>query len=90
MKKLQKLFISCFDTEYAYAESNNQFTFYSDKEKKDESSNYLFSVEVYDLNVATTLDFICYVERAEDNSGIGIGIYYKDDKTFCNFKKIEL
>lgn len=55
--------------------------------------NYLiifFSVEVYDLNDGTSTDFICYVETAEDNSGIGISIYYESDKTFWNFKKIEL
>lgn len=90
MDKLQKLFISCFETEYSTSEANNQFFFSYDKEYKDELLNYLFSVEVYDLNDGTSTDFICYVETAEDNSGIGISIYYESDKTFWNFKKIEL
>lgn len=90
MKKLQKLFKSCFETDYATAEANYFFSFSCDKEYKDESLNYVFTVDVESLQDSTTTRFICYVERCEDNSGIGLAIYYKQDKTFFDFKKIEL
>lgn len=90
MKKLQEIFISRFGTEYADAKANHSFFFSYEKEYGDESFNYLFSAEVYNSNDGTSTDFICYVERDEDNSGIGIAIYYKNDKTFWDFKKIEL
>jgi hypothetical protein len=79
---LQELFKTAFDKE------NKYFEFSISKELKAESLNYLFSVDVTDDNTNCTYTFNCYVESCEDNTGVGLAIYYSD-KDFFDFKRIE-
>lgn len=88
MKKLQELFKTMFDTEYAVADANHRFKFYVNNGIKEIERNYVFSADVTDEQTETTLTFNCYVEACEDNTGIGLTAY-DSDRFFVDFKRID-